>query len=364
MNIVIAIMLVFSVIGLVDKTLGGRFRLAPDFDKGAELMGTVAIVLVGIYCMGIYLADRFAGPISQLSSFLPFDPSVIIACLLCPDTGGLTVSLAIASSRPVALYCGMIISTALGVTLTFQLPAVMNMLRSKEDVRLMMRGLSIGIITIVPGLIAGALILRLPFDDFIRNTIPVLILCFVLVLGLKKAARVTTMILTGFGNVIRGICLVFFAIIMAGVFVPRLAFVESSLVADAFIITGKMMVVVCGAMVLTRLLINHCKGLLGRIGSWMGINEYSVIGLLLNTTSTFAMLPLFPKMDRRGKLINAAFSAAGAYIIGGQMAFCSSITTGNEIASFFAMKFISGAVAILAVCLTEKNPKTVDKPKV
>ena len=41
------------------------------------------------------------------------------------------------------------------------------------------------------------------------------------------------------------------------------------------------------------------------------------------------MLPLFSKMDKRGKVLNAAFSVAGAYVVGGQMTLSSIPDTGK-----------------------------------
>ncbi|MBR6503528.1 MAG: ethanolamine utilization protein EutH [Firmicutes bacterium] len=364
MNIVVAVLLVFAAIGLLDKIMSGRWHLSPEFDKGLELMGSIALSVVGLYCMGVYLSERFADPIARLAAVLPFDPSVIVGSLLCPDTGALPVALQIASSRPVALYCGMVLSTAVGVTISFNLPACLNTLRSKEDFSLMMEGVIIGLITIFPGAVAGALVLRLPMSDFIRNTIPILVLCVILALGLKASARMTTSILTIFANIIRAISLVFFAMVILGVFVPRFALASPDLVADAFISVGKMMAVVCGAMVFSKLLMTFCKGPLHRLAELLGTNEYAVNGLILSMVTVFAMLPLFPKMDRRGKLINAAFSVAGAYIIGSQMAFVSGFTRGGEIAAYFVMKAIAGVIGILMVCLIEKNVKTtVDKPE-
>ena len=364
MNIVVAVLLVFALIGLVDMVLGNRFHLAGEFTKGLELMGSIAISVVGLYCMGVYLSERFAEPIARLAAVLPFDPSVIIGSLLCPDTGALPVALRIAASRPVALYCGMVISTMIGVTVSFNLPAALNTLKSREDLSLLMRGVVIGLITIFPGIIAGALILRLPMSDFIRNTIPILVLCVVLALGLKLSSRMTTRILTGFANVIRAISLTFFAIVTLGVFVPRFALADPDLVADAFICVGKMMAVVCGAMVFSRLLMVFCKGPLRRLADLMGTDEYAVNGLLLSMVTVFAMLPLFPKMDRRGKLINAAFTVAGGYLIGSQMAFVSGMTRGGEVAAYFISKIIAGVCAIVVTCLIEKSKKTVDKPNV
>ena len=355
MNAVIAFLLVFSAIGLIDKILGNRFRFGEEFDKGMELMGPMALALVGIYCIGVFAAEANADAIAGFSAFLPFDPSVIIGSLLAPDMGGLPVSLQIAETREIGMFAGMLLSTTVGVTVCFQLPVCLSGIREKSDIDIMMKGFIIGLAVIPPGIIIGGFMLGLGVKELFLNFLPIIILCLILVLGFRVSAKVTSGVLTLFGNLVRVLSLVLFAVVIIGVYVPSLSLADYDLVVDAFISVGKMAAVVCGSLVFSKIALRIFKRPFGFIASLLKTNEYAVIGLILSLTTTFAMLPLFPKMDTRGKLINAAFSVGGAYILGGQMAFVSSMTTGWEITVFFVTKIIVGLCAVFAACLIKTD---------
>ena len=48
----------------------------------------------------------------------------------------------------------------------------------------------------------------------------------------------------------------------------------------------------------------------------------------------------------RGKAANAAFAATGAFVFGGQLAFVSSVSTGNVVAAYVACKLVGGILAV------------------
>lgn len=355
MNVVIAVLLVFALVGLVDKIAGSRLGLGPEFDKGIDLMGAMALALVGITCLGVYAAQVNAGMIAGLARVLPFDPSVIIGCLLAPDMGGLAISLQIAAERNIGVFTGMILSTCVGVTICFQLPICIAGIREKEDKDLIMKGFVIGLVTIIPGVIIAGFMLGLSIKEIVCNAAPVLIICVALAIGFRVSAKAASGVLTVIAGIVRILSLVLFALVILGIFVPKLAIADSEVVKDTFVCCGKMAAVVCGSMVFSKLALTYCKKPFSIIAKLLGTNEVSVVGILMGMTTTFAMLPLFPEMDRRGKLINGAFSVGGAYIIGGQMAFVSSMTTGGEILVFFVTKIIFTVMGIGAVCILDKT---------
>ena len=54
MNIVIAILLCFALLGAVDKILGGKLGVAQEFDRGLAAMGPLCVSMAGIYCVAVY----------------------------------------------------------------------------------------------------------------------------------------------------------------------------------------------------------------------------------------------------------------------------------------------------------------------
>lgn len=99
--------------------------------------------------------------------------------------------------------------------------------------------------------------------------------------------------------------------------------------------------------------------LIQRIGAVLGINEEAVVGLFLSFIQSLAMLPLFSKMDKRGKVLNAAFSVAGAYVVGGQMTFVASLIPGNWVTVYMISKVLSGGLAVVLAVICLRRTKMI-----
>lgn len=109
-------------------------------------------------------------------------------------------------------------------------------------------------------------------------------------------------------------------------------------------------------MVAASLMLKYMKGIIQKIADYLGMNTYSVIGLFLGAISSLAMLTIFSKMDRCGKIINIAFNICGSHIIGGQMVFIAGIQPSHVLTIYAINKLVSGVLAvILAICMTRSQ---------
>lgn len=354
MNIFVAIMLFFAALGLVDKILGGRLGLAEDFDRGLETMGGLALSTVGFYSIGVSYVQTHAGEIAGLAENLPFDPSLIPGCLLAPDMGALGIALRLAATPALAAFTGALVSGGLGATIGYQLPVFLAAVK-REEIPELMRGFIFGLITLPAGLLVGGLLIGLTPAQLFFNLIPVLLLCVFLIAAFLLVPSFTMRFLIVLGNAIRIVSFVFFAIAAFGVFMPERALVDPALASEMLSMVLRMVVVACGGLVLSHLALEKLSGPIRAIGERMGVNNESVIGLVLSATQSLAMLPLFSSMDRRGRIINAAFSVAGAYIIGGQMSFVASLVTPGELSAYMLCKLISGVLAVAAAILFDRG---------
>ena len=140
---------------------------------------------------------------------------------------------------------------------------------------------------------------------------------------------------------------VFFAIAVTGVFAPEYCPVDQSLVSEMLYMVLRMVIVCCGGLVLSKIALEKLSGPIERAGQLLGINNEAVVGLILSLTQSLAMLPLYSRMDRRGQILNAAFSVSGAYVFGGQMAFVTSLVPPAWGAAYMANKLIAGTLALL-----------------
>lgn len=349
MNLFIAILLVFALAGLCDKIFGGRWHLASAFDQGLNTMGSLCLSMSGIYCIAITFLNGQTALFQRLNEILPFDASILSGVLLAPDMGGFAIAGKIAASPELGMFSGLLLSSTLGCLLSFVLPIALGVLKEAET-SLFMNGVLFGILTLPLGLFVGGWMLGLYIPVLIIHLCPVILLCLILAFALKLAPKFCLKALTILGLSIRILGLLLFAYLAAGIFFPQISVVEDTLLLEAQVIVLKITVVVCGSMVAVQLALTHCKGILRRTADVLHVNEYAAIGLFISLATSISMLPLYEKMDRRGKLLNAAFSVSGAFCLGGQLAFVSSVTDSSSVTAYLVCKLVGGIAAVLILC--------------
>ncbi len=355
MNLFLFIMLIMVAIALLDKILNNRFHLGESFDKGLYAMGNIAISMSGFYCIAIFFLQNNSESVKTISSILPIDSSVFIGSLLAPDMGGFSIIQQWTSNPVLLILAGVLLTSTLGATISFQLPIFLSSLK-KDDSTIFLHGIIYGIFPLPIVLLAFAYVIGL--KNAIYYILPIACICLFLFLALRFFYRQTIFCLRLFAHFIRILSLVFFAMIIATLFF-KIPFTSEQLIAEAMVIVLKMSIIVCGSMVLCDLLLRYGRNQIARIAKALHTNETSIIGLLLSFVTSLAMIPLFHKMDRNGKLMNAAFSVSGAYVFGGQLGFISSVCDGNTTLLYILCKLIAGAISVLLVLLWERKNKQV-----
>ena len=192
--------------------------------------------------------------------------------------------------------------------------------------------------------------LGLPVRQLFFNMIPVLVLCVVLIAAFVLVPELTMKIMIFIGNAIRIFSFFLFGVAVFGIFMPKYAV---ALIEEMLFMVLRMVIAACGGLVLSQVALKRLQKPIQRIGAILGINEEAVVGLFLSFIQSLAMLPLFSKMDKRGKVLNAAFSVAGAYVVGGQMTLVASLIPGNWVTAYMISKVLSGglAVALAVICM-------------
>ena len=351
MNFFILIMLFLCLIGLLDKALNNRLGLVESFDKGINSMGSITMSMIGFYCIAITLIQNNVDVIKSVSNNSSLDPSIIIGSILAPDMGGFSIISGL-NNNSFLIFSGLILTSTLGQTIGFQLPIFLASL-NKKDLNPFINGLIYGILSLPIILIVVAWYLQLP--NLLINLLPILLLCLVLIIALYFSYEKTLFVLTLFGYVIRIISIGLFALVILQLFFDTLPFTTNALISEALVIVLRMCIVVCGSMILSDLIIKRFSRIVFIIGQKLGINSTSVVGLLLSLGTSIAMIPMFSQMDRKGKMMNAAFSVSGAYVLGGQLGFISSVADSHGIMIYMLTKISAGILAIVFVMLFYKN---------
>lgn len=98
--------------------------------------------------------------LNHLGDFLFFDPSILIGSLLAPDLGGYSIVEMISKDPNMIVFAGVLLTSTIGATISFQLPIFLNNLE-KDDVPSFMQGIAYGLIVLPIVLILVGLFYRL-----------------------------------------------------------------------------------------------------------------------------------------------------------------------------------------------------------
>ena len=301
MNVCIAVLLCFALLGALDEGSGGRLGVAEAFRQGLSSMGSLCFSMAGIYCIAVTALPGVAEKAGEAP--LPFDSSLLPGMLLAPDMGGWASAAALASTPELAVYAGLLVASTLGCLVSFVLPVSLGTLQYQQAMEFM-QGIVWGIIALPAGLVLGALILKIAPGILLKNLWPVMALCAILSLALRFAPLGCARVLGWFGAGVRWLGVLLFCWMTWGLFVPERSVMPPDVVEEVLVIILKITIIVCGSLVAGRLVLAKCSRWLEWAASRLGVNEYAVLGLLTSLVSSVSMLPLYPRMDARGRMIN------------------------------------------------------------
>lgn len=349
-------MLVFALVGFADKAFSLKWGLSESFDKGLMTMGTMVVPIVGICSVGAELVERHAGGLVEATQNMPFDPSMIVGAILAPDLGGYFIAKAMAATPEILIINGVVLGTLLGQAICFQLPVFLATV-DRLDRPPVLKGFLVGITMIPAGMLAAEAVLRMDFIVFLGQFIPILIICALVALGLH---RIPEGMIKGFsfiGKLIQIGTYILFALAIAGIFVPGISLASEESVYTALTILVKSAIIISGCLVLTEMVMKFFRPQLRKLAAKIGVNEISVVCMLMNCATSLAILPLFSRMDEKGKMLNAAFSISGAYILGGSMAFVSAVSIGYVVVIFMVAKVVSGFLSMFIMSKIYESQK-------
>ncbi len=98
-NIVLWIIVIFSIIGGIDRLFNNRYGLGEKFEEGFKSMGGLAISMIGIISLAPVMCQLIMPVLSSLSKLTGADPSVFTSSILAVDMGGYATSIEIAKIK-------------------------------------------------------------------------------------------------------------------------------------------------------------------------------------------------------------------------------------------------------------------------
>ena len=132
MNPLALVMLIFAVLGALDRIFGSRLGLGREFERGFMLLGPMALSMIGMIVLAPAIANLLAPFFDWIYTTLGLDPSIIPASLFANDMGGTAVGLAVMRDATMGYYNALIVSTMMGCTISFTLPFAIGVVEPRQ----------------------------------------------------------------------------------------------------------------------------------------------------------------------------------------------------------------------------------------
>ncbi len=371
-TVVMSVLVVFMLVGLVDKLRGNRHGYGERFDAGFHAMGDLALAVVGIVSLSPVLTLLLQPIVTPICSLLGASPAMFPSMLLATDMGGYALSVQMAGEGQAAVgqYGGLIVASMMGITICFTIPYALRMVK-KEDHPILARGILIGIATMPIGCFVGGALMALTstplsWSQLFFNTLPVLLLSLVVAAGLLLKPALLLRGFAAFGKAVSLVVAVSPAIAVFQYLTGlRLPLFYKMVVYDpvldgvplekGLLLVGQIAIVLIGAFPLIRFLTLRLAKPMNALGQKTGIDPDSSSSLLTQLASSIPVWSVMERMNDRGKLINVAFSVSGSFVLGDMLAFVGGVNPGM-VFPMIAAKLTAGLSAlVLAASLASRR---------
>ena len=374
-SVIMMIMMIFMLVGAVDKILGNKFGYGEEFENGFNAIGALALSMAGVVAAAPVLSTVLGPILKPLYTAIGADASMFATTLLACDMGGYPLAMELAADPAIGNFAGLILGTMMGPTIVFTIPVALGIIK-KEDRSYLGAGVLAGMITIPIGCIVGGLVMNLtPYKldvlTIIQNLIPVIIIAALIVVGLWVAPLKMINGFSKFGSGVTIVITIFTAIAVfeyqTGIKFPLLnIMVEADAdgvvpLENGLLTCGIISIVLIGAFPMVEWITRTFGGALNALGKKFGMNEDSSAGLVATLANNIAMFNIMDKMNPKGKLLNVAFSVSAAFVFGDHLGFTAGVNQ-DMILPMIVGKLVAGITAfIVANLLSSKLLEKVDE---
>lgn len=355
-EIIVYIMVVFAVLGAIDRIFGSRFGLGEKFEEGILAIGSLAISMVGIIALAPVLADILKPVIVPLFSLLGADPAMFAGTILANDMGGAPLAQALAETEEAGLFGGLIVGAMLGPTIVFTIPVGLGIIKD-EDRKYMATGVLAGVITIPIGSFVGGLVAGFPVGMVIRNLIPIIIFAILIALGLWKFENGMIKGFTIFGKIVVAVITFGLAVGIVEQLTGLVLIQGMAPISEGFAIVADICIVLAGAFPLVYVITKVFKKPLMGLGKLLGMNDVAAAGLVASLANSIPMFGMMKDMDNRGKILNVAFAVSAAFVFGDHLGFTAGFNS-TMIVPMIVGKLVGGITAVfVAMFIANKTLK-------
>ena len=373
-SVIMMIMMIFMLVGAIDKIIGNKFGYGEKFEEGFNAIGPLALSMAGVVAAAPVLSTVLGPIITPIYTAIGADASMFATTLLACDMGGYPLAMELASNETFGNFAGLILGTMMGPTIVFTIPVALGII-SKDDRSYLGAGVLAGMITIPIGCIVGGLAMsamteyKLTFMQIIINLVPVIVIAALIVIGLWFAPGP---MIKGFNVFGTGVTIVITALTAIAVFqqitgimfplfdVMSTVDPESGLTPlnSGLLTCGQIGIVLIGAFPMVKFITDTFGGALSKAGGALGMNEQGSAGLVATLANNIAMFNIMGEMNPKGKLLNVAFAVSAAFVFGDHLGFTAGVNQAM-VTPVIVGKLVAGITALIVANLLA--PKLLSK---
>lgn len=360
-SVIMMIMMIFMLVGAVDKIRGNKHGYGEKFEEGFNAIGPLALSMAGVVAAAPVLSKLLGPIITPIYTLVGADPSMFATTLLACDMGGYPLAMELAENQSVGSFAGLILGTMMGPTIVFTIPVALGIL-SKKDTPYLGAGVLAGMITIPLGCIVGGLAMnfmtdyKMSFLQIIINLIPVIVIAALIVLGLWFAPA---KMISGFNVFGSGVTIVITALTAIAVFeqITGIMFPLFDVMAtpdetgmtplnSGLLTCGQIGIVLIGAFPMVEWITRTFGKALSKVGAALGMNDKASAGLVATLANNIATFNIMDQMDPKGKLLNVAFAVSAAFVFGDHLGFTAGVDQ-TMVTPVIIGKLVAGITALL-----------------
>lgn len=360
-SVIMMIMMIFMLVGAVDKILGNKFGYGEEFENGFNAIGALALSMAGVVAAAPVLSTVLGPILKPLYTAIGADASMFATTLLACDMGGYPLAMELAADPAIGNFAGLILGTMMGPTIVFTIPVALGIIK-KEDRSYLGAGVLAGMITIPIGCIVGGLAMnmteyKMDIGRILINLVPVIVIAALIVLGLWFAPA---KMIAGFNVFGAGVTIVITALTaiavfqqITGIYFPLFDVMSIkdevtgiSPLDSGLLVCGQIGIVLIGAFPMVKWITRTFGGVLNKVGAALGMNETGSAGLVATLANNIAMFNIMGEMNPKGKILNVAFAVSAAFVFGDHLGF----TAGVEQQMVFPVilgKLVAGITALI-----------------
>ncbi|TDW25742.1 ethanolamine transporter [Breznakia blatticola] len=379
-KIVIYIIMFCAFLGAISSLRKDENLLGLEFVKGIESIGTIFLSVGGVMASIPILTKLITSIISPLYQMVGADSAMAATTFLAVDMGGYQLADVLSDTRE-SWIMAMVAGYMAGATIVFTIPVALRILK-KEDHKFLAYGVLAGFVSIPIGVLVSSLSmvitnplirdvvstssslnyqLQLSIVVMIRNLLPLLVVCAIIVVGLIKVPNTMIQGFQMFGNMFNAIMRMIFVICVIEHFTsifsniciwldipwlldPMIA--DTSNINRALENAGYIGIMLCGTFPMMYLIKKYFIKHIIKVGDAFGLSDKLMVGLIGCCANVLASLVLVEDLDDEDKVIVLAFSVCGSFLLGDHLAFTTNYQP-SLVMYIILGKLVAGICAII-----------------